>query len=811
MSKYKLINKFFDKKQWRPFPFQKKAWKSYLDGKSGIVNAPTGSGKTYSLICPIIQSYINSNGFEKPKKLIAIWLSPIRALTEEIKDSAERFINELELDWEVGIRTGDTGQKIKQKQLRKMPEILITTPESLHVLLSSKKKDEIFRDVECIVTDEWHELLGSKRGVQVELAISHLKSINRGLRIWGISATIGNLEEAKKVLIGNDLPDEKSVMIKAKIKKKYKVITVMPDEIEKFPWAGHYGTSMLKKIIPIINENQTTLIFTNTRAQCEIWFRNLLDAEPDLAGVIAMHHGSIAKKTRNWVEKALHEKKLKVVVCTSSLDLGVDFRPVDAVIQIGGPKGVARFMQRAGRAGHRPGEISKIYFVPTHAIELIEAAGLKEAIITKNIESRQPYFRSFDVLAQYLVTLACGIGFIGEEIFNQIKTTFSYESMSEEEWNEIIRFITVGGSSLDNYSEFKKVELVDNLFLVKDKRIAMRHRLSIGTIVSDSMLNVKFLKGANIGVIEEWFISKLNPGDVFWFSGRSLELVKIKDMIVYVRKTNAKTGLVPSWQGGRMSLSSNMSELLRKKLQEASSFNSKDNELKKIKPLLLKQKEMSHLPSENELLIETTKTRDGYHLFVYPFEGRYVHEGVASLLAWRISELLEISFSIAFNDYGFELLSAKQIPIQMILDNNLLTNQHLIGDLEKSINSVELAKRKFRDIASISGLIFTGYPGNLKGDKHLQSSSSLIFSVLNDYEPDSIMLRQAYEEVLLYSIQLPRLTKALEKIQSKNIVHKKTIKPSPLSFPIIVDRLREKISSEKLSDRIKKMQILFEK
>lgn len=813
-KKYLHTETFFENQGWKPFAFQKKVWKHYLDGYSGLINAPTGSGKTYSIWCGIVQENLNKskNPSQKPKKLQAIWISPIRALTEEIAASAKRFCESLNLEWEIGIRTGDTDSTIKQKQLRNMPNLLITTPETLHILLASKKYPDLFSDLKCVVVDEWHELLGSKRGVQVELALSRLKALRKKLKIWGISATIGNLDEALEVLLGRGEQIKKSIMIGSNIKKKYEVISVLPDEVEKFPWAGHLGINMLPKIIPIINDNESTLIFTNTRAQCEIWFQQLMEHYPEFAGLVAMHHGSIAKKTRNWVEQALHEKRLKAVVCTSSLDLGVDFRPVDAVIQIGGPKGIARFMQRAGRSGHRPGETSKIYFVPTHSLELLEAAGLREAINEGKIESRDPYVRSFDVLIQYLVTLAVGSGFFPEEIQSEIKSTYSFESMNDEEWEEVLTFIVSGGKTLGNYEEYKKVEIdEDGRYLVNNRGIARRHRLSIGTIVSDAMLSVRFIGGGRLGVIEEWFVSKLNPGDTFWFSGRNLEFVQLKDMSVLVKRSNKNTGLVPSWQGGRMSLSSNMSKMLRKKINEATKGIIYDVELRKIVPLMDLQKRVSILPKEDELLIETTKTREGFHLFVYPFDGRYVHEGLASLLAWRISKLKPISFSIAFNDYGFELLSADEIPVDEVVKLKLLSAKNLQDDLFQSINSAELAKRRFRDIGVISGMVFGGFPGNFKQDKHLQSSTGLIFDVLTKYEPESILLREAYEEVFTNMIQEPRLRETLERIESQNIRVIPTKKPSPLSFPILVDRLREKVSSEKLVDRVKKMQIQFVK
>lgn len=737
--------------------------------------------------------------------LQAVWITPIRALTREIQSSAQRVIHDLGLQWEVGIRSGDTSSSDRQKQKRRPPEILITTPESLHLLLASKGYDKFFGDLQCVVTDEWHELMGSKRGVQMELALSRLKVIRPDLKVWGISATIGNMDESLAVLMGDSLESDRLKVIRANVPKDIEVISVLPDEIERFPWSGHLGLKMIEKVLPIIDASQSTLIFTNTRAQCEIWYQHLLEVQPDLAGAIAMHHGSIARELRDWVENALHANQLKAVVCTSSLDLGVDFRPVETVVQIGSPKGVARFMQRAGRSGHQPGATSRIYFVPTHSLELMEGAALRQAIEEQRLESRIPYIRSFDVLIQYLVTLAVSDGFRPEEILPEVRGTFSFQSISDAEWRWILEFITTGGASLQAYDEYQKVEVLNGLYKVTNRRTALQHRLSIGTIVGDSSLQVKYLKGGFIGTIEEWFIAQLKPGDIFWFAGRALELVRIKDMTVQVRRSKSTKGKVPSWQGGRMPLSSELSVFLREKMAQAQQGDWRDVELRKLEPLFEVQNERSAIPRKDQFLIEYFKSREGYHLLVYPFEGRFVHEGMGSLLAYRISRLQPISFSIAMNDYGFELLSDIEIPVEEALAKGLFSTQNLSEDIHASINETEMARRRFRDIASIAGLVFKGYPGKQKKSKHLQSSSQLFFGVFSDYEPDNLLLQQAYEEVQTFQLEEARLRRALNRINEQEILLQYPPKFTPFSFPIIVDRLRERLSSEKLADRIRRM------
>ncbi|QBA63163.1 ligase-associated DNA damage response DEXH box helicase [Muriicola soli] len=812
-----IAENWFQEQGWSPFPFQRKTWKAYLDGKNGLLNAPTGSGKTYALWFPIVLEYLKDyelSGSKHNKGLKAVWITPLRALSQEIRQSAERIITDLELPLTVGIRTGDTSTKERSKQRRSMPDLLITTPESLQLLLATKGYDKIFGGCKAIVVDEWHELLGTKRGVQMELALCRIKSLAPKLRIWGISATIGNLEQARQVLLGPESDAfDNSIMIRANLNKKINVVSIIPDEIETFPWRGHLGLRLLDSVIPIINKSKTTLLFTNTRSQCEIWYQKILEKYPELAGEMAMHHGSINKDTRIWVEEAIRKEELKAVVCTSSLDLGVDFAPVETVIQIGGPKGVARFMQRAGRSGHQPGKESVIYFLPTHAIELVEASALQQAVIKRAVEDRLPYLNSFDVLVQYLITLAVSDGFYPAEIYREVKSTFCYQAITEDEWRWIINFLVMGSQSLQSYDEYKKVEVSeDGKLQVNNRGIAMRHRFQIGTIVGDAHLTVRYQKGGYIGSIEEYFISKLSPGDVFTFAGRNLEFIRIKEMQAHVRNSRKKTNKVPSWMGGRLTLSAQMSQLLREELYSAKlPYDQQSEAIQCLAPIFKRQEVESIVPGPEEFLIESFKTRDGYHHIFYPFEGRFVHEAMGSLLGYRISLLSPITFSLAFNDYGFELLSDQEIDIQSIIDNDLFSPEYLLDDLEKSLNSTEMARRKFRDIAVISGLVFTGYPDKGVKMKHLQSSSQLLFEVFKDYEADNLLFLQAYRETFEHQLEEGRLRIALERIERQDIVWKKCKKPTPFSFPIITDRLREKMSSEKLADRIKKMTKLLMK
>ncbi|MEL0308867.1 MAG: DEAD/DEAH box helicase, partial [Flavobacteriaceae bacterium] len=628
------IVSWFEEKKWEPFPFQKDCWNAYLNGNSGLLMAPTGSGKTLALGAPILQSID-----PKKKGLQALWITPLRALSQEIFEALEKASVAMKLNIEVGLRNGDTSTKERTKQRKSLPPLLITTPESLQLLLASKGYEARFKHLRSIVIDEWHDLYASKRGALLELGLSRLKGINPRLQIWGISATLGDPLLALSVLKGSVIENEKVpdgwTIIQSNLTKEILIESLISEKADRFPWRGHLGLHLIHQIGPLLEKSKSILIFTNTRSQCEIWFQALLSHYPDLAGQMAMHHSSIEKNTRLWVENALRNESLKVVVCTSSLDLGVDFAPVETVIQVGGPKSIARLMQRAGRSGHQPGAQSKLYFLPTHAMEIIESAALKIAVQEKHIEASVPYLNSYDLLIQYLTTLAVSDGFYPHQIFPEVQSTFCFQTLSEEEWNWILRFITTGGDSLENYDEYQRVTIEeDGKYLVTKRSIAMRHRFQIGTIVSDATLAVHFISGGFIGTLEEWFVSQLQPGDHFTFAGRVLEFIRIREMKVQVRLSKTKSSKVPAWMGGRLSFSSEMSMYLQTALTKLER-NSEEltKEIKGLKAIFEAQKKESIIPDKHTFLVETFKTKEGYHHLFYTFEGRFINEALANLLA----------------------------------------------------------------------------------------------------------------------------------------------------------------------------------
>ena len=805
----KAIKDWFAAKEWKTFPFQREVWKAAQAGQSGILHASTGSGKTYAVwFAALLRAMERMPNKRSAAGLKVLWITPMRALATDTLRALQEPTNDLLPQWSIGARTGDTGSAERARQAKALPATLITTPESLSLMLSKNDALAQFTQLDMIIVDEWHELMGNKRGVQTQLAIARLKVWNPQLLVWGLSATLGNLEQARDALLGAG----NGVLVQGQTQKKIKVDTLIPANPSRFPWAGHLGLQMLPAVVAEIDKHQSTLVFTNTRSQAEIWYQNLLEARPDWAGVIALHHGSLDKQVRDWVEQGLKAGQLKAVVCTSSLDLGVDFLPVERVLQIGSARGVARLMQRAGRSGHAPGRVSRVTLVPTHTLELLEAAGAKQAVALRQIEARQVPDKPLDVLVQHVVTVALGGGFRSQDLYAEVRAAYSYSNLSHDEWQWVLDFVGRGGQSLIAYPEYHKVVAdEDGIYRVPDPAIGRRHRMGIGTIVSEASISVKFISGSRIGTIEESFISRLKKGDHFLFGGRILEFIRVYEMTAYVKRAVGKKGSIPRWQGGKMPLSSELAHAALEQLRLAARQEFDGPEMKALKPLLDIQQLWSALPTPEILLIETMQSREGFHLFMYPFEGRAVHAGLAALLAYRMAKHQANTFSIGFNDYGFELLAPQSTDWALLFNAEsgkeltLFSTDMLLEDVLLSLNATELSQRRFREIARIAGLVFQGYPGQPKSNRQLQASSSLFFEVFRKHDAGNLLLTQAQREVLEQELELTRLRQTLQQLQQKQIVLREIARPTPFAFPLMVELFHEKLSTEKLSDRIARM------
>ncbi len=809
-----LVEDWFLRKGWRPFDFQKETWCAYRAGESGLIHSSTGTGKTFAIWpAPIIEwldQSLSSGAKEvSTPPLTVLWLTPLRALAGDTAKQLQEMLDGLAVPWTLETRTGDTAASVKARQKKELPSALITTPESLSLLLSYAENQKMFSTLKLVVVDEWHELMGTKRGTMTELALARLRRINPEVRTWGMSATLGNTEEAMQTLCGTNL--ENTRRISSDIDKETTFVSLLPDSVDHFPWVGHLGLPMVEQVAATIERAKTSLVFTNTRSQCEMWYQALLAVRPDWAGEMALHHGSLDRETRKFVEDAVRDSKLRCVVCTSSLDLGVDFAPVEQVLQLGSAKGIGRLMQRAGRSGHQPGALSSVVCVPTHAFEIVEFAAARKALADEKIESRKPLPKPLDVLSQHLVTLAVGGGFKRDDVLAEIRSAYSYKNLTEFEFDWVLTFVTQGGRALSAYPEYRKVQEFDGHYIVESDSVRQRHRMSIGTIASDDSMSVVFMSGERIGAVEESFIARLRTGDRFVFAGRCLELVRTKDMKAYVRLATAKGGIVPRWMGGRMPLSSELSEAVRIELGLAAKGNYDSEEMRLVEPLLRLQEKWSQIPDENSILVEHMQSRAGYHLFVYPFEGRLVHEGLAALLAYRMSRLTPATFSIAINDYGFELVSNINIPIEMLSEHHLFNPENLADDILRSMNASEMARRRFREIARVAGLVFSGYPGKSKTSRQVQVSSGLLFDVFTEYDPENLLLHQAQREVLEQQLEESRLRNAMKRLSKSRMISVELQRPSPMSLPLVAESWRGKVSSETIAERVAKMQLALTK
>ena len=818
---------WFAAQGWTPAPFQREAWRRWRRGESGLLVTPTGSGKTLAALGgPLLDALDEARkaatrrgrtrrasgaeasgaqaaarGTKPPAdaRTRLLWITPLRALASDTARALREPIAALGLDWTVAMRTGDASARDRRLARQGRADALVITPESLALLLSYPDTAAQLAGLRAIVVDEWHELLGNKRGVLLQLCLARLRAWSPRARIWGLSATLGNLAQARDVL----LPHAPAPAIVQAARPRSLVLeTLLPEAGERFPWAGHIGLSQVQRVAERLQAAATTLLFANTRAQAELWHRALSATWLDAPETLALHHGSLDPKLRAAVEQGLREGRVRCVVATSSLDLGVDFPAVEQVIQIGSPKGMARLLQRAGRSRHRPGEAGHVICAPTHALELAEYAAAREALRDGEVESRPPPTLSLDVLAQHCVTLALGGGFDGDALYAEVRGTHAFAALDPTQWQAVLAFIVQGGAALQHYPEYRRVVCdADGIHRVHDRRIAQRHRLSIGTITSDGAMQVRLLRGGGLGSVEESFLARLRPRDRFQFAGRTLELVRLQDMTAWVRIAKKGDGIVPRWQGGRMPMSSELGARVAQVLAAPPD----SPELRALAPLLALQARLSALPEPGTLLVEFVRTREGWHLFVYPFAGRGVHEGLAALLALRWSRLAPNTFGFAVNDYGLALTAHAEAAIDGATLHALLSPEGLHEDLQAGANLGELTRRQFREIARVAGLLPPSLPGRvLRSLRQLQASSGLLFDVLQRHDPGHLLLRQAEREVFEAQLEVRALQAALARCHAARIALRRPRTLTPLAFPLWAEGVRGTHSSEDWRSRVQR-------
>jgi ATP-dependent Lhr-like helicase len=791
-SAVSAAHRYARQRKWRIATFQSQCWAAYASGHSGLLNAPTGSGKTYA----VWGGVINEAVLQPPlaDTISVLWITPLRALASDSLLQLQEPLTALGLDLRVARRTGDLTSSERKRLRQHPPFALVTTPESLALMLSYPEQQQALKQLRCVIVDEWHELLGNKRGVLLQLALARLRMLNPTLKVWGISATLANLQQARDVLCPGGL------LIRAELHKKIQVESLRPAQVERYPWAGHLGLKQLPRVLKQILRARSSLVFTNTRSQTELWHQALAAVWPEDESTLALHHGSLDREQRQMVEQALKAGSLRAVVCTSSLDLGVDFGYVEQVIQIGSPKGVARLLQRAGRCGHAPGQTSRIYNVATHALELAEIAAARAALALGQLEPREPPMLSLDVLAQHLVTIALGSGFVASSMFAEVRQAWSFADLSVELWTSVLKLITEGGDALARYPDFHRVEIdADGRYGVPSKRIALLHRMAIGTISADSQIEVRYLNGARLGRVEENFLARLRAGERFLFAGRSLELVRINQQTAFVKRSQGRPASVPQWMGSKLPLSNELASALRVQL---AGLGAPSAEMTLLAPLLDLQQALSHRPAPNECLVEQFKLADGWQLCVYPFAGRLVHEGLAALFAQRLAKGAPNTFSMAVNDYGFCLSAARAVHLDHARWTQLIATSGLLDDIRASLNMSELARRQFREVARIAGMLHNGPPGRLRSQRQLQMSAGLLFDVLREHDPEHLLLAQAETEILENQLDYRRLQQTLRRLQTETLVLRQPARLTPLSFPLWAERMRQHAGNESWESQV---------
>ncbi len=785
--KIEPIDNWLKKNNWAIYNHQIETLKLSENGYDVLLVAPTGGGKTLAGFLPSLNDLINN----KPKKnnLHTLYISPLKALTIDVHRNLTSPIEDQGLDIRVETRTGDTSAYKKNRQKVLPPDMLMTTPESLALLLSNKESKDYFKNLKYLVIDEIHTLVNTKRGDLLSLNLSRISSISPDCKRIGLSATVKNKNAVLKFLT---------------TKKKAKTLNVEETSVPKIdiletnnrvPWSGHMASYAIRDIYQKIKKSSLTIVFVNTRAQAELVF-NKLWQENDNNLRIAIHHGSLEKEIRRKVESLMSLGKIDCVVATSSLDLGIDWGDVDLVVQIGSPKGISRFLQRIGRSNHRFDEPSNALLVPSNRFEYLECLSAINSIKNKLLDETKEKKGSLDVLAQHILGVACSEPFQVDELYNQVINAWPYRNLTKIKFFEVLEFVKNGGYSLKHYEQYSKIGVnKDKFYAIKNKSIRNRYRLNVGTIVESYMLKVK-LGNRTLGQVEEWFIEGLNEGDTFLFSGRVLEYQSISNNSVIVKSTSHTQPKIPSYAGGRLPLSTELSIEVRKLLSKKQfwkNFPSQINEWLKL------QSKFSNLPSLNGLLVETfprlMRGKKRFFLICYTFEGRNANQTLGFLMSKKMQRIGYKPISFVATDYALAIWSINEVTdVNIILNDDLM-----LDDLYEWLEETPLLKKNFRDAAIISGLIERSIPGQKKTGKQVLFNSDLIFNVLKKHEPKHLLLEVAREDSYRGLIDLDRLSEFLKRIE-KNIAHEKLDRISPLAVPLILEINRQTIDKSEMEE-----------
>ena len=780
------LERWFAARGWTPRRHQLDMLTAARSGAHALLVAPTGAGKTLAGFLPTLSDLI-----ENPTEgLHTLYVSPLKALAVDVRRNLLTPIEEMGLPIRVETRTGDTPSDRKARQRARPPQILLTTPESLSLLLSYPDSFLMFANLKTVIIDEVHAFATQKRGDILNLSLSRIQSINPGLRRVALSATVADVD-AYRAWLAPDGDIDAVTPVMGEAGADPHVAILIPEG--RIPWSGHSGKYAARQVMEEIERRATTLVFSNTRGLAELIFQELWSVnEANLP--IAIHHGSLSIEARRKVEAAMAAGKLRALVATASLDLGVDWGNVDCVIQMGAPKGSSRLLQRIGRANHRLDMASEAILIPGNRFEYLEARAALDAVESGERDADDFRPGSLDVLAQHVMGLACAAPFRAEELLAEVRSATPYSALTEEAFANVLHFIEGGGYALRAYDRFKRLTLgPDGLWRVSHPRFIQQHRLNAGIIVDQPALAVRFANGRKLGTVEEGFAATLSPGDCFFFSGTALEVVRMDSADLIVRATS-RQARIPSWGGTRMAMSTRLADRVRHFLAEPGQWSRFPDD---VREWLEVQKYRSALPEPGQLLVETFPHEGRHYLVCYSFEGWNAHQSLGMLLTRRMDAQGLMPMGFVSNDYALAVYGLKPITDPQSLFSADILDHEFIEWVEQS----SLLKRAFRDVAVIAGLIERQHPGKRKTGRQVTFSTDLIYDVLRKYQPDHLLLKAAWADARARMTDVGRLGDLIDRA-SATMLHIDLDRVSPLAVPVLILIGREQVAQHEVEDAL---------
>ena len=792
---------WFRARGWELRPHQAGLITAARQGQGGLVIAPTGGGKTLAGFLPSLIELADASPRKHPA-LHTLYISPLKALATDVARNLGQPVAEMQLDLTLEIRTGDTSASRRQRQRAKPPDILLTTPEQLALLIASEHAGRFFADLRAVIVDEVHAIAQTKRGDMLALGLSALRAWAPAARHIGLSATVRDPDALARWLG----PGTPIIRHMGGAKANIDVL----DSEARIPWSGHSGRHNIREVYQAITKSKMSLVFVNTRSQAEMTFQELWRVNEDSLP-IALHHGSLGIEQRRKVEAAMASGKLKAVVCTSTLDLGIDWGDVDLVVQMGAPKGSSRLIQRIGRSNHRMDEPSRALLAPSNRFEVLECRAAVDAVAAGELDGPSPRRGALDVLAQHVMGRACGDGFDAVKLYDEVRVAAPYEDLDWKTWERVVDLVATGGYALKTYDRFRRiVKFPDGIWRARNDEVRSRHRMNIGVIVESPMISVRmvsFYKGANVekrlmrpgrklGEMEEYFFEMLTPGDTFLFAGEILRFEGISDTDALVTKTYDPSPKIPSYNGGKFPLTTFLADRVRQILFDRDNWNKLPDQ---VREWIEVQERKSIIPSADQLLIETFPRGDRHYLVCYPFEGRLAHQTLGMLLTRRLERTGLKPLGFVASEYALSVWAMEDMRGE---DMDYLFAEDMLGDdLDAWMEESALMKRTFRNNALISGLIERRLPQLEKTGRQITFSTDLIYDVLRSHEPDHILLQAARQEAGDGLLDIRRLGEALKRIKGK-IVHAKLDQISPFAVPVMLEIGKEPVFSGDAAEAI---------